>query len=246
MHRSWWAATFVAVVGLAMLVSDAAVGASALQITPLRLEFTKLQSMTTLTIKNRGTTATLVQMDVYKWTQQNGEDVLEPSRDVLVSPPVFTVDPHGEQVIRAVVRRKPDEQKEITYRLFLREIADRATEESTNETVRVLLGFSLPIFVKPNIASEHDVVWTAKKLADHKVSIKLNNQGQQHLQVSSFQLENEQGKIITGQSQMSYVLPDNHREWMLDIEDPDPGPTINLVAKTDSGELREKLVLERP
>lgn len=236
----------ILVTALILLPAGMTSGASALQISPLRLEFSESHKHTTLTVKNRGTSPSLVQVEVFRWAQQNGHDVLEPSRDVLVSPPVFSLGPNSEQLIRAIVRRQPDQTREVTYRILLREVASDFASDTDNEAIRVLLGFSLPVFLRPNDETQLSVRWRVVQSEHNKLKLYLHNQGTQHVQVVSVDIQNDKGKILSKQPEMAYVLPDNQREWLLDMESLDVTSTINLVAKTNNGELREALALEQP
>ena len=44
---------------------------------------------------------------VLAWSQQDGRDVLSPTNEVLVSPPIATIAPDKEQIIRVGLRRAP-------------------------------------------------------------------------------------------------------------------------------------------
>ena len=46
----------------------------------------------------------LVQAEVMLWEQVDGEDRLTPTRDLLVSPAVFTLPPNGSQLVRVALR----------------------------------------------------------------------------------------------------------------------------------------------
>ncbi|BCM25872.1 fimbrial biogenesis chaperone [Methyloradius palustris] len=246
MQRASKIVAIATVWGAFVLLSGSALSGTALQISPLRIEFSTKLPSTTITVKNRGDSPSLVQAQIFRWAQQNGQDVLEPSRDVLVSPPVFTVKAGGEQILRALIRIQPQDKKEITYRLVLREVADQVNPDPTQQGVRVLLGFSLPVFINPANKPEQKLIWEAKKLDERKLAVALKNEGDSHIQVTSFQLENTSGNVIK-QTQMAYVLSENERQWVFDIDAIDSlGASLTVVAKTDNGELREKVALERP
>lgn len=226
----------------AFLFLSAAQAEGSLQISPLRLTLSESTAITTLTVKNRGTTPSLVQLEVLNWTQKNNADVFEPTRDILVSPPVFTIAPGAEQILRAVVRRKADNNTELTYRLFVREVQDQARPAEEN-TIKVLLNISIPIFIPANIKSSPKLLWSAKRINPQKISLKLANNGAQHIQIKSFQLLNADGKKIL-QNTMRYVLPSNTAEWALESTEQAFQSPLTLQATTDHGELRETITLE--
>jgi P pilus assembly chaperone PapD len=128
----------------------------------------------------------------------------------------------------------------------LREVATDFASDTDNEAIRVLLGFSLPVFLRPNNEPQLSVRWRVVRHEHNKLKLYLHNQGTQHVQVVSVDIHNDKGRILSKQPEMAYVLPDNQRAWLLDMESLDTTPTINLVAKTNNGELREALALEQP
>ncbi|MBC7698390.1 MAG: molecular chaperone [Bacteroidia bacterium] len=225
------------------LFASLAYAEGSLQLSPLRLSLSDLENITTLTVKNRGATSSLVQLEVLNWTQKNGVDIFEPTRDILVSPPVFTIAPGAEQVLRAVSRRKADNNKELTYRLFVREVQDQAKPADDN-TIKVLLNISLPIFIQSDIKSLPKLVWSAKNISAQKFSLKLTNNGMQHIQVKSFQLIDTNGDKIL-QNTMHYVLPDSATEWILEGSLQSFKSPMTIQALTDNGELRETITLEK-
>ena len=188
----------------ALLFSTVAYATGSIQISPLRLELSDTHSTSILIVKNRANTPSLVQLELSAWSQQNNEEILEPSRDILISPPVFTIAANSEQIIRVVMRRKADSGKELTYRLFLREVEDKSQIAKAGE-IKVLLNISIPIFVQPIIKPQPKLLWRASVDAAQKIQLKLINEGSQHIQIKSFQLASGDKNLY--QSSMRYVLP---------------------------------------
>ena len=52
----------------------------------------------------RGRRASPVQVETLVWSQAAGEDKLEPTKDLLVSPTVFTLPPRGSQLVRVALQ----------------------------------------------------------------------------------------------------------------------------------------------
>ena len=66
-----------------------------------------------------------VQARVFRWSQVNGEDKLEKTEDVIISPPVLTVHGGAPSTFRLVRVAKTPVSGEETYRVLLDEIPDR-------------------------------------------------------------------------------------------------------------------------
>ena len=236
------AVTFVML--CAFLLSTFSYAQGSIQLAPLRLVLSDSTTISTLIVKNRSSTPTLVQLELLSWSQKNNQDVLEPTRDVLISPPVFTIPANGEQILRAVLRRKPDANKELCYRLFVREVEDQS-RPVTKGSVNVLLNISIPIFIEPAAKVSSKLLWHASLDGANKINIKLVNDGLQHIQIKSFQLSNDSANPIS-QNVMRYVLPGSSTEWTFENKDAPFKSPLTLQAITDNGDLRETITLEQP
>ena len=227
----------------ALLFSTVAYATGYIQISPLRLVLSDTVNTTTLIVKNRAITPSLVQLELLAWSQQNNTEILDPTRDILISPPVFTIAANSEQILRVVLRRKADSNKELTYRLFLREVEDKSQIAKAGE-IKVLLNISIPIFVQPMIKPQPKLLWRASVDAAQKIQLKLINEGSQHIQIKSFQLASGDKNLY--QSSMRYVLPGSTVEWVIDAKGLTLNSSLSLQAVTDNGDLRETITLEKP
>jgi fimbrial chaperone protein len=99
-----------------------------------------------VTIRNGGAEPVVVQLEVSSWSQREGEALLAPTTDLLATPPIFRIPAGGTQLVRVGLRRAPDPQRELSYRLFLREVPSATPSASS---IRITLSISLPVFVTP-------------------------------------------------------------------------------------------------
>src|SRR5689334_9520974 len=105
-----------------LLVVHAASGAGALRVAPTRLDMPQDQHAVSLTVTNTGSESTLLQLDLEHWSQERGADEYSAADDLIVSPPIFTLDAGAQQVVR-VGRRKNDAPSiERAWRLFVQEV----------------------------------------------------------------------------------------------------------------------------
>ena len=65
--------------------------AASLQVTPLLLEIPAPGATSTLTVRNESPRPVNAQVRVFRWTQANGQDVLEPTDAVVASPPLVNL-----------------------------------------------------------------------------------------------------------------------------------------------------------
>ena len=75
-----------------------------------------------MTVRNEENVEVVIQVETLQWSQADGQDVLEPTRDLVGSPLVFTLPPNGTQLVRVALRRTPDERRELSYRLVVQEV----------------------------------------------------------------------------------------------------------------------------
>ena len=96
--------------------------AASFGVSPVRVTLSETQQMDAITVRNDGTEPVSMQLEVLNWSQEAGKDVLTPSRELLANPPIFTVPAGGSQLVRVGLRRAPDGQRELTYRICLQEL----------------------------------------------------------------------------------------------------------------------------
>ena len=119
-----------------------------------------------------------VQASALSWTQPGGEETYAPTRELIATPPVFTLPPDGEQIVRVALRREPDSSAELAYRLLLAEVPPAPTADFTG--LRVALRLSLPVFVQPTAAAKPDLEWNATWVGDGELQISAANRGTAH------------------------------------------------------------------
>jgi len=240
--------TFLAVAFLCTFFGGAtAVLAANLSVSPLRVELAPGQTSAVLSLTNSGDTAVVMQLETVSWAQDNGKEVYAPSRDVLASPPVFTLEPGAVQLIRVGLRRAAaDPARQGTYRLFLQEVPGALA--SGKNTVHMALKISLPVFVQPN-EMVRKLDWSAQRLADGRVRLRLSNQGNVHVQLSALGLYLAgQGKAVAVVNDMAYVLAGQTREWLL-TPNTLLAPSVSVLrvqSGSDSGRIELDVPLQAP
>jgi fimbrial chaperone protein len=205
---------FLASVGLAALVAAGAAGAGQFSISPLRLDFSAATTTAALTVRNDDASPVVVQGEGWAWSQPDGHDDLAPSRDVLVSPAVFTLPPGGSQLVRIALRRPPDAALELPYRLTLRQVPQPAAPGFTG--LQVALQLSVPIFVAPGAPALSALSWTARRDNLGRLVVVAHNAGLAHARIRRFVLKDATGTTLHEQPGLAYVLPGASRPWAFD------------------------------
>jgi fimbrial chaperone protein len=187
--------------------------AGTFSIAPIRVELNGSQRTAVLTVHNDEDAPMLVQATTLAWSQGGGEDHTEATRDLLVTPPVFTLPPHGEQVLRVALRASPDEERELDYRLLLAEVPGPPEQGFTG--LRLALRLSVPVFVGAAHATAAQLSWSVRRGAEGKLTVSARNSGTAHLQVIDFTLQFGDAAHAVHVGQMRYVLPGSEVSWQL-------------------------------
>jgi fimbrial chaperone protein len=207
--------------------------AGTFSISPIRVELGAAQRTAVLTVHNEEDRPVVVQATVLAWKQAGGEDQTESTHDLLVTPPVFTIGPKADQVLRVALRGQPDPAREFDYRLLLAEVPGPPEQGFTG--LRLALRLSLPIFVTPAQAAPH-LEWRLERASDGALSLVAENSGNQHLQLTDFSLRFGDEAHAVHVGVMRYVLPGSRVSWPVTVpEGADPKASLSVRGFGDQG-----------
>jgi fimbrial chaperone protein len=165
------------VMPIAALSTAHAEAAGGIQIAPVMVAMSANHHISSLRLRNGRDRAVSFEADIYAWSQRDGEDVLTPTHDVLISPGVFEIPAGHEQVVRLGVVT-PDVRQERAYRLVLRELPSPTPRANT---LGFTLEMSLPVFVTP-VGARPDLVSRIER-SQGAARLLISNQGAAHLQI---------------------------------------------------------------
>jgi fimbrial chaperone protein len=227
----------------AFMLGAACATASSFSVMPVRATLTEGKPSVALTVRNTGAEPAVVQLEVQSWSQVDSRDVLAPTRELLASPPIFTIAPGAAQVVRVGARRAPDPGKELAYRLFLQEVPP--PPQPGFRGLRMALRLSIPVFLGTPSSQAARLVWSAASAANGELRLSLSNQGSAHVQVASVAAEDADGALIERRQVAAYVLPGQSRDWLLKPLHPARvGAQLRIAAETDGGPLASEAHIE--
>ena len=221
--------------------------AGSFMVDPTRIELAPGKLSATLTIRNDDKEPAVIRLEPRVWDQKGEEDLYEATKEVLVTPPIVTIAPGAEQIVRIALRRPLDPLKELTYRLYLQEVAPPPRPGFSG--LQVALRISMPIFAKPGDAVLPRPEWkVAYQGKEHSLRVHLSNRGNAHLQLQEFKLSAPGAdKMLALQQTSAYVLAGKNRDWLLKL-DPAlrlPEGKLRLRASTDAGETDSEVEIEQ-
>ncbi len=185
------AATVVALAALPALLLPAK--AADIGVTPVAVHLDQQTDRASVSVVNSGKEAVIMQVEAVAWkragapsTSTAADDT--PSADIIVNPPVFTVQPGQAQVVRVGLRRNTPGPHEETYRIVLREVPSaRASDGRISGQVQVLMALRVPIYVSP-AKVVRQAAWRAVSDGQGNVVASVQNQGNVHLRVGQLRL----------------------------------------------------------
>jgi fimbrial chaperone protein len=220
--------------------------AGTIGVSPVRVTLSDSQKIGSFSVRNEGTEPITMQMEVLSWSQREGKAVFAATRELLANPPIFTIPAGSSQLVRVGLRRAPDAQRELTYRVILEELPPPPNPDTTG--ARMTLRISLPVFVSPEIEAKPVLLWQAVRTSQGALKISLSNSGNAHIQIKNFKLSllDSVQPWVTLQTS-DYVLAGQSRDWILPANPenpaPPPGVTLKLFAQTDASDIEAEVII---
>lgn len=193
------------------LAGPAGVGAQ-LQAGPVLLEIAPQTNSTRLLLQNTSSEEIAAQVRIYAWSQDGGEDQLEPSEDLAASPPIVRIPAGGQQVVRVVRTGPPALVSDLAYRV----VVDELPREGGAGVVALRMRYVIPAFVRAAEAPDPLLVCGVDSQMEQ---LFCENHGGRPAQLGRTYLSGagaEQLPLSTGL--FGYVLPGARRTWTLPPE----------------------------
>ena len=233
--------------GLFFFVMCASVAnASKIGVSPVRLTLSDNQKIDSLSVRNNGSEPITMQMEVLSWSQREGKAVFAATRELLANPPIFTIPAGNSQLVRVGLRRAPDAQRELAYRVILEELPPPPNPDAMG--MFMTMRISLPVFVLPEIDTKPVLLWQAARTSQGALKISLSNSGNAHIQIKNFKLSLlDSAQPWLTQQTSDYVLAGQSRDWILPANPenpaPPPGVSLKLFAQTDAGDIEAEVMI---
>jgi len=238
-------ARFLVLLFFSIAPFQAAQAAASLEVSPIRITLTKDTALAAMTIHNRSTTDTVVQLRLAKWDQIDGKDQYEDSDDLIACPPIFSVAAGEEQVVRiALGTRHDDWDTEGTYRLYIQEVPS-PPDEGSGSQVQFAVRISIPVFLQPETISQPPLSW--KIIQDGGLWATAENSGNAHALVAGIRLVKDD-EVFFEANTHQYILPGSTMTWRLDTAEPFAArlpDSFEVMAATDQGIYQETLPAEK-
>jgi fimbrial chaperone protein len=201
-------------VAAVMLLAVANVAwAGGFSLSPLRLSIPARESSNSVVAENSGDAPIVIQVRPLQWTQRDGKDVREETRDLVVNPPIFKLAPGEQQLVRVASRLGPPATDERAYRAVFTEIPSREAPQ-TQPGLRFAVAMDIPVFIESVApASPQSIRWQLERTTEG-LRLRADNPGNVHYRITDVQLT-AGGKplhklafiVVLPKSWLAYDLP---------------------------------------
>lgn len=217
--------------------------AASLEIEPVALNIVAPAAATSITLRNPNESLLNVQVRIFRWVQRDGEERLEPTQDVVASPPAVRLKPNAEYKVRVVRLTKSPVADEESYRLIVDQLPDLT--KPSNRAVNFLMRQSLPVFFTAPEVTPASLNWNVAA-AGKALVLTARNEGSTRLRIAALSIaDNAGGKRSFGPGLLGYVLGHSTMQWRLGgaAGFVDAG-SITITAQSDQGPI-EQVVMVR-
>jgi fimbrial chaperone protein len=217
--------------------------ASSFGVKPTRI-FVQTLPQSSMSVTNQGDTTVYIQAELLKWTQQKGSDIYAPARDVIVSPPMFKIEPGEMQIVRLHSMLTDGSNQERTYRVILQELPS-PSPDLNRPAVATILRMSIPIFILPPDVDPPQVNWKATR-TENGLVIRAKNTSNSHIQLTSLKLVDGDDKVLRNQKIFVYILAGQSYRWHIKLPDDWTSDSIKLSANSDRDKLYARVSISEP
>lgn len=185
--------------------------ASSLRVSPATIELPASSRVASLTLRNSAKQAAHYQIRLFRWVQENGRERLEPTNDVIVSPPITRVEPGLDYIVRIIRLAKRPVIREENYRVIVDELP--AQNKRSSRTVSFLVRYSIPVFFSPDQAQASALHWRFSIKGNDWV-LSARNPGHRRAKIINLRLRDAEGReFMLAEGLAGYVLAGARRDW---------------------------------
>ncbi|MWA33505.1 fimbria/pilus periplasmic chaperone [Burkholderia pseudomallei] len=188
-----------------------------LQISPVTVEMAADNPAAGVTLSNPGARPIYGQVRTFRWTQEQGDDMLAPAPELVASPPLVQIGGQGEQLVRLGRAPPKKPRREESYRVLIDELP--TPDAPVVNGIAIRLRYSIPVFVVPDVAlGPPKLTWRIVHGATGWL-LRVTNDGERHAQLASVRLVDDAGKAYEiAPGLLGYALAGGMRQWPLRID----------------------------
>ena len=169
-----------------LLFLPSMLNAASIRLSPVSIEILNDQSASSISLYNQSNESTDLQVRVFEWRQNAGQDQLIPTDEIAVSPPFLKLQPNDSYNLRVVRINPAPVSGEQTYRIIIDELPKPIDNRKADQGINVLLRSSLPLFVV-NKDAITKLTWSIQQ-EQNTSSLMISNVGNRHALLNNLTL----------------------------------------------------------
>jgi fimbrial chaperone protein len=214
--------------------------AGAFDVAPLRVNIDNADDIEVVRITNPREFQVTYSVKAFRWMTSSSIADLQPTDDLLVVPPVFSVEAGQQQIIRVAARHWDGEGRERAYRIVIDEVASQVEPD---KSIDFNFSITMPVFVAPETARA-EPAWSLELDQEEGTKLIVQNLGTAHLAFDDLKLvPNSAAKPIFSIPIGGPIFPGERRSWPLNVALSDLKGPLYLAAGTDRGPIEAMVKL---
>ena len=193
-------------------------------ISPVRVDLSDDHTKDVVRISSQTDKTVSYQVEIVSWSQtEERREIYSPTEEVLAVPPLFTLEPGEDQIVRVGMLVDADPSIEKSYRMFITELAGPQEEETESTGVNMRLRLGVPVFIAPRALPNSKLDHIDSRQMENQLFMQMRNNGNTHVRISEIKFhapgasepKEEAAAIYVLAGQTAYipvVLPNNRRE----------------------------------
>jgi fimbrial chaperone protein len=181
----------LAAFGCLPVLSDAE--AASISVSPTLIDQAAPVNTAAVRLRTPGKEPVRIQVRVFRWTQIDGKDHLEPTRDVVASPPMLKVAPGADYTVRVVRTVKQPAGGEESYRLLVDQLPEPKDRRANR--VNLVIRQSIPVFFRNGEEQAPAISWTVAKTKRGAV-LTARNDGDRRLKLTDLTVKTASGNVL--------------------------------------------------
>jgi len=232
----------LALLPLVVLLSATAAQAASLRLTPVLIEVGNTNRTAVVTLRNEGPAPITIQNRIFRWGQSRSKEELEPTRAVVASPPITTLAPGAEGVIRIVRIAPQPVNSEESYRLIVDQLPVRRM--ASTGTIHMLVRHSVPVFFSAATVSPPPVLKWSVSRGPKGYEVAATNGGQVRVRISDVEMDGaDKVQLLRAPGLVGYVLPKSTMRWQFAASRLRSSGPVNIHFQTEAGPLHARATI---
>ncbi|MEJ5020883.1 molecular chaperone [Ochrobactrum vermis] len=225
-----------------LLLGSISAHAASLRLAPTTVELLAPDSAAVLNLRNEAKHPLNVQVRVFRWSQQGGVEQLEPTNDVVASPPSTSLPPNADYVVRVLRVNKTPLKREESYRVVVDELPDPSRRKAG--TVSLVVRHVIPVFFRTPDAGAPEVSWSLSR-SGGSLMLVARNAGGTTMRLSDVRLSQGGKAVASRKGLVGYVLAGATMQWPIgNAKRLGSGP-VKLSAQSASGPVSTSVSVNR-